>query len=651
MTAVPVGPSQKTVVGICFFLVALTWLVFGQTLGHEFVNYDDPEYVIANPMVNGGFSIHGIVWAFTHSYSSNWHPVTRLSHMLDCQLFGLNPSGHHLSAVLLHSSAAVLLFLLLLQMTAALWRSAFVAAIFAIHPLRVESVAWVAERKDVLSGVFFLLTLSAYVAYTRRRSPFRYLAVCILFALGLMSKPMLVTTPCVLLLLDYWPLRRQLTWPRLVLEKIPLFGLSAASCFATILAQRHAIASVTILPLTARIVNAVDSYVTYLGQMVWPVRLAVFYPYFGMSPFSGKALMSLTLLGALTVVVLARRKQFPYLVTGWFWYLIMLVPVIGVVQVGEQAHADRYTYLPQIGIALIIAWFAVDLFGTGLWSRRAFVVGAAGVTVLLAWQASLQASYWRTSETLCRHTLAVTSNNWVADNSLGMYLLERDRVDEAIPYFREAVRIQPKDTDGHNNLGNALLQKGRTAEAMVQYQEALDLSHSAGDRGDREADYNLGTALLSKGDVDQAISHFRKALERPGLYTADAHGNLGLALREKGHTQEAISEFEMALATKPRSPSALTNLAWLVATSKEGSIRNPRRAVLLAEQANQLSHGQNPIVLRTLAAAYAGDGQFEPALATAQRAVEGATSQGNAGLAATLRNEMSLYELHLPVRE
>lgn len=647
----PIAAMGKTVFGICVLLVALTWLVFGQTLGHEFVNYDDPEYVIANPMVNGGFSIKGIIWAFTHSYSSNWHPVTWLSHMLDCQVFGLNPTGHHFTAVLLHTIAVVLLFLLLRQTTGTFWRSAFVAALFAIHPLRVESVAWVAERKDVLSGVFFVLTLMAYAAYTRNRSPVRYFAVATLFALGLMAKPMLVTTPCVLLLLDYWPCRSQLAWPRLILEKIPLFCLSAASCFATILAQRQTIASVAALPLTARIVNAVDSYVTYLGQMVWPVRLAVFYPYLGRSPLSGKILACLIVLLALTAVVIARRKLFPYLVTGWFWYLIMLVPVIGVVQVGEQAHADRYTYLPEIGIALMITWLVVDLAAAGQWPRRALGVAAVVVLGLLAWQASLQASYWRTSETLCRHALSVTSNNWVADNSLGLYLLEKDRVDEAIPYFQQAVRIQPKDTDGHNNLGNALLQKGLVDEAMAQYQEALDLSLAAGDAGDREADYNLGTALLSKGEVAPAIIHFRKALERPGLYTADAHGNLGLALREKGRPQEAIAEFEAALAMKPKSASVQTNLAWLLSTSRDSSIRNAGRGLQLAEQANQISHGENPIVLHTLAAAYAEGGQFGPALATAQRAHDLAAAQGNAGLAATLENEMALYELHLPLRE
>ncbi|MGH8093069.1 MAG: tetratricopeptide repeat protein [Chthoniobacterales bacterium] len=592
---------QKTVVGVCIFLAAITWIVFGQTLTHQFINYDDPEYVADNPMVTGGLSIRGIAWAFTHSHSSNWHPLTWVSHMLDCQLFGLNPAGHHFTSVLLHTAAVILLFLLLREMTGALWRSAFVAAVFAIHPLRVESVAWVAERKDVLSGVFFMLTLAAYVYYSRKPSLSRFLAVSMFFVFGLMSKPMLVTLPCVLLLLDYWPLNRKSDWRKLVAEKIPLFGLSAASCFATVVAQGEAIASVARLPLMARIGNALESYVTYIGQMIWPVRLAVYYPYFGRSPFSAEIICSSLVLITITSIVMVRRREFPYLVTGWFWYLVMLVPVIGVIQVGTQGHADRYTYLPQIGLYIMATWLVVDLTASWRGQRQLLSVVGAVIIAAFAWCAALQAAYWRDSEVLSRHTLAVTTNNWVADNSLGMFLLERGRVDEAIPYFQRAVQIQPKDTDGQNNLGNALLQKGRFDEAMLHYQKALAVGLAEGEIYGREADYNLGNVFLEKGRIDEAIAHYRRALERPGSYTADAHNNLGLALHAKGENGAAVANYEKALAMKPDSASARTNLAWVLATSNDSSVRNGAKAVQLAEQANKLSGGANPLVLNTLA--------------------------------------------------
>ncbi len=643
--------SSKAVISICFFLAVITWIVFGQTLTHPFINYDDPEYVSENPMVTGGLTLRGIEWAFTHSYSSNWHPLTWISHMLDCQVFGLHPGGHHFTNVVLHTVSVLLLFLLLRQMTGALWRSAFVAAVFAIHPLRVESVAWVAERKDLLSGLFFILTLAAYVRYARQPSLARYLMVSILFVLGLISKPMLVTIPCVLLLLDYWPLNRPEGWRKLIAEKIPLLGLSAGSCLATIVAQGQAIASVARLPLTARVSNAFESYVTYIEQLIWPTRLAVFYPYFGRSPFSHEIISAVLVVIAATAFVIALRREYPYLITGWFWYLVMLVPVIGVIQVGTQAHADRYTYLPEIGLSVMVTWLVVDLTSAWRWQRQVLGIAAGVIIASFAWLATLQTSYWRDSEVLSRHALAVTSNNWVAANSLGMFLLERGRVDEAIPYFQKAVAIQPKDTDGHNNLGNALLQKGLIDEALSQYQTAFAIGVAEGEIYGREADYNLGNVALEKGQVDEAIAHYRRALERPGLYAADAHNNLGLALHAKGQNDEAIADYEKALEMNPKSASARTNLAWIFATSSDPSIRDGAKAVQLAEQANRLSGGSNPIVLNTLAAAYAESGQFSQALETAQRALDLATAQGNSSLVEGLRKEIGLYRVHSPLHE
>jgi hypothetical protein len=350
------------VIVACIFLAAIIWLVFGQTLGHEFINFDDDAYVYENPTVAGGFTLQGIPWAFTRVHASNWHPLTWISHMLDCQLYGLNPGGHHLTSVLLHAITAIALFLILRQMTGSLWRSVFVAALFAIHPLRVESVAWVAERKDVLSGLFFVLTIGAYARYARLpRSPLRYGLVLLLFALGLMSKPMLVTLPFVLLLLDYWPLNRVRngsennlrTWRYLIVEKLPLFCLAAASCLATLFAQTIAIRPLTHISLPLRLGNAVIAVAVYLRQMFWPTDLVVFYPFSALDVTAVATVLSVVLLGGISTAVFVLRRH-RYLVTGWLWYLVMLGPVIGILQVGSQAHADRYTYLPQIGLYLLL---------------------------------------------------------------------------------------------------------------------------------------------------------------------------------------------------------------------------------------------------------------------------------------------------------
>ncbi len=500
----PISCHRTLYVGVV--LVAITWLVFGQTLGHDFVNFDDHVYVYDNPLVTKGLTASGVIGAFTHSHARNWHPLTTMSHMLDCQLYGLKAGGHHFTNVLLHTIAVLLLFAVLRDMTGAFWRSAFVAALFAIHPLHVESVAWVAERKDVLSAVFFMLTLGAYVRYVRAPSIGRYVTVAFLFALGLMSKPMLVTLPCVLLLLDYWPLRRfakpssakskskSRSWldrqsiPRqLILEKIPLLALSAGSCVATLLAQSQRVGSIDQLPFMWRVNNAFVSYVAYVWQMFWPAKLAVFYPHPNNRLPFGEVILSIAFLVAAIVVALLLRRKMPYILTGWFWYLGMLVPVIGVVQVGEQAHADRYTYLPQIGLYLLVTWAATDL--TALWRRRReFLLITGGATVAaLACYAFVQTSYWKNSENLWTHALSVTSNNDVAHNNLGFLFLRRGELDQAISQFQTALNIRSSSAETHynlgtalihNNLGNALARKGLSDEAIDHYQEAVRLQRS-----------------------------------------------------------------------------------------------------------------------------------------------------------------------------
>jgi protein O-mannosyl-transferase len=618
------------VAGVCIFLVAITWTVFGQTLGHDFVNYDDQKYVYENANVTSGLTVSGLVWAFTHVHVQNWHPLTTISHMLDCQLYGLKASGHHFTNVLLHTGAVILLFLVLRQMTGALWRSAFVAAVFAIHPLRVESVAWVAERKDVLSGVFFMLTLGAYTHYVRAPSLGRYLAVASVFALGLMSKPMLVTIPFVLLLLDYWPLNRGQTsdlrrhnagvesatfekqsWGRLIIEKIPLLALSAASSVATVLAQKEAIGWIERLPLAWRLNNAVLSYVQYVWQMLWPVKLAVFYPHpENRLPF-WEIMLAAAALIAVTTAAVALRKSHPYIITGWLWYIITLVPVIGVMQVGWQARADRYTYLPQIGLYILATWAVADLTASWRLQREILGMGAALLISACGWLAWIQTSYWRNSETLWTHALAVTSNNDVAENNLGIILLRQGRVDAAIARFQAAVDFRPDNAPAYQNLVKASLQKGQ---------------------------------------VDRALAYSWRLLEIQPENTA-AHNMLGTLLFQRGQVKDAIDQWEETLRIEPGDGNAKSNLAWVLATFPDPSVRNGARAAQLAEQAMQLAGGNNPVIFRTLAAAYAESGRFPEAIETAKRGLELAISQGNPSLADELERNIALYRTNSPLRD
>jgi Flp pilus assembly protein TadD len=610
--AAPRTNRSWQIIGICIALAALSWLVFGQTLWHDFVNYDDPRYVYENTKITEGLSISGIAWAFTHIHSMNWHPLTTISHMLDCQLYGLKAGGHHFTNVLLHIVAVMLLFLGLLQMTGAFWRSAFVAAVFAIHPLRVESVAWIAERKDVLSGVFFMLTLLAYLSYVRLPRIRRYLVVVFVFACGLMSKPMLVTLPFVLLLLDYWPLDRikEQVWKR-VLEKIPLIALSVVSSIATFLAQKGAVGWTEDLPILERINNATVSYVLYIWQMLWPLNLAVFYPHPENRLPVWEIVSSLLLLICVTAVAITLRKQRPYLITGWLWYLGMLVPVIGLVQVGWQGGADRYTYLPQIGLYVALTWAVADL--TTLWRHQRIILSVAALLtiVVLSWRASVQTWYWRDSETLFKHALAVTKNNDVAKNNLGIVYLRQGNVDEAISLLQAAVDLRPDNSPAHENLAKALLQKGKVADALTHYRKLLELQPD----------------------------------------NIEVHNIVGTVLTQQGRIREGVEEWQKVLAVQSDNGNAMSNLAWIFATSPDDSLRDGAKAVQLALEALRISGHRIPIIFRTLAAAYAETGEFSKAIQTAQQGVELANSQGNSGLAAELQGNMALYEQRRPLRD
>jgi tetratricopeptide (TPR) repeat protein len=598
--------------GICIALAGVTWLVFSQTLWHDFINYDDPHYVYENTKITGGLSISGIAWAFSHIHSLNWHPLTTISHMLDCQLYGLKAGWHHFTNVLLHTLAAMLLFLALQQMTGAVWRSAFVAAVFAIHPLHVESVAWIAERKDVLSGVFFMLTLLAYVNYVRLPRIRGYLVVVFLFACGLMSKPMLVTLPFVLLLLDYWPLDRikgQL-WKR-VAEKIPLIALSAVSSVITFLVQKSAVGQTDELPIFERINNAVVSYVLYIWQMLWPVNLAVFYPHPENRLPPSEIVCCLLVVMCITVAAIALRTHRPYLLTGWLWYLGMLVPVIGLVQVGWQGRADRYMYLPQIGLYIAATWGVANL--TALHRHRRATLSTVAVLVIAALSscAWVQTSYWRNSEILFRHALAVTTNNDVAENNLGIVFLGQGKLDEAISLLQSAVDLRSDNSPAHQNLAKALLQKG---------------------------------------EVDNALVHYRKLLElQPD--NIEVHNIVGTVLIQQHRIREGVEEWRKGLAIDSNNGNAMSNLAWVFATSPDDSLRDGAKAVQLAEQALRISGGRIPIIFRTLAAAYAESGQFSEARQTAQRGIELANSQGNSALAAELQGNIALYQERQPLRD
>jgi tetratricopeptide (TPR) repeat protein len=571
---------------VCALLAGIVWIAFGQTLHHEFVNYDDSSYVYANPTVMSGLTPANIAWAFTHAHAANWHPLTTISHMLDCQVYGLQPWGHHLTNILLHVAAVILLFLALWRLTDNPWTSAFVATLFAIHPARVESVAWVAERKDVLSGVFFMLALLAYAGYAqaRRFSLVRYLTVLSLFALGLMCKPTLVTLPFVLLLLDHWPLGRahtssrvavralgpvqgrSATWLYLILEKIPLLVLSAASCVATILAQKEAFYSFRLLSLQERLANAVVAYVNYIGQMVYPAHLAVFYPYPPVGPPTWEVVASLFFLLTVSVLVVFCRKAYPFLSTGWFWFIGMLVPMIGIVQVGSQPMADRYTYLPEIGLYIAITWGAIAFLKSWRYKPEAFAITGLLIIAALTTRSYLQASYWRNSETLWSHTLDVTHNNYIAQNNLAGVLMEKGRVDEGIAHYRQAVEIAPAEALVRSNLGNALVRKGQVDEGIAQLQKALQSDPAYAD-----AYSFMGSALIEKGQVDAATAYYEKAVQ---LNTSDpaAYNNLGIISLRSDHVDQAIEYYKKAVAMKPTSAEARYNLG--NAFARKGSLED-----------------------------------------------------------------------------
>ena len=659
---------------IAIGLIIITAAVYWPVLGNKFVNYDDDRYVYNNPRVRDGITPGGVIWALTSTWNSNWHPLTWISHMIDCQIYKLNPMGHHLTNLLLHLANTVLLFFLLTRLTGSTWRSAFVAALFGVHPLHVESVAWIAERKDVLSTLFFVLTMLAYVRYAESPSIKRYLVVTGAFVLGLMAKPMLVSLPIVLLLLDYWPLqrfaqvtkakKRQRARPpavRLVLEKAPLFALALGSSVVTLIAQGAggAMGSLSRLPLGDRLSSVVTGYAAYIMQMLWPLRLGVIYPHpSGYLP-AWQVVGSILLLGAISVAAYRLRSSRPYLAFGWLWFVITLIPVIGLVQVGAQFIADRYTYIPLIGLFVAIAW-GVATGRMGEWENGRvgakaspppplshspiLLIAAAIVMLPLCILTFRQIGYWRNSYTLFMHTLMVTTPSATAYTNLGIAFADKGKLDEAIGYYEKALVISPVHVNARYNMGNAFVRKKMYDQAVQQYREAIDLRPES-----VEAHTNLGSAYAEMRLYDQATAeygealrlnpdylpaktNFAKLLKDTGNFAGaekmyretlnirpndpEAHSDLGVALAAQGMLDEAVGEFNRALELDPKLPGAHVNLANVYAQRKEFDKAVEEYRLALSIKPNLLeAHHNLGLVLKM-------QGNVEGAIAEFRRAVE-----------------------------
>lgn len=644
--------------GLALLTLAAYWLCFSA----DFINYDDPTYVSENPQVRGGLTPAGVKWAFSTFRASNWHPLTWLSLQADAEFFGLNPAGFHVMNVVIHLMNVLLLYQLLLKMTGAVGRSWLVAALFAIHPLHVESVAWVAERKDVLSSLFGLAALWCYACYAHKPSVNRYLAVGACFALSLLAKPMWVTLPALLLLLDYWPLQRSTTagasisgpasrtWGQLLVEKLPLFAMTVISCSITLLAQRDALRTLAHVSWPTRLTNAVVSVAIYLRQTIWPANLAPFYPY----PTADRDWRVIAgcglVLAGITIAFFRLRRSQPAAIIGWLWFLGTLAPVIGIVQVGGQAHADRYTYVPHIGLFIAFVWLAGDgchRLGFPKFGKQF----ASGLLILSGvCLTRMQLGYWQNSEALWRHTVEVTGDNPLALNNLGTALVRQGKLNDAVSYFEQAVQLQPGGAAGQFNLGNALKDLGQPIDAEPHLRECLQID--AGYPGaqqalgvtlamlgrideaipylteairqnpeDAAACYNLGTMLANQGEFAAAIPPLESAVAlSPGQ--SSAHSMLAWALYETGDLTSARKHYRESIRIDPNWTDATNRVAWMLATGPDQNARNGRRALQLANRICQATDFRRPDYLDTLAAAYAETEHFSEAVAIIEKAIK-----------------------------
>lgn len=655
---------------------------------------DDMDYVVAHPLVSRGLTWMGFVYAFVGMHAVNWHPLTTISHMVDCQVFGVAPAGPHLVNAVFHSLNAALLFWVLRKLTGSTWRSIIVATLFAIHPLRVESVAWISERKDVLSAFFFLLTIWSYGAYVeklKQRASHRsqYVLTLVLFLFAVLSKPMVVTLPFVLLLLDFWPLHRiddklgSISIKHLLWEKVPFFVLSAALSYITFRVQHAegATTSLEALPISVRLPHVVVSYVVYLEKIFWPTNLALVYPYETALRWQMLAASS-TLLAAILILAWRGRKFLPALFVGLLWFLGMLVPVIGLVQVGEQANADRYTYLPCIGILVglvwSVGWISQRLISSPVCRQSVVAIIVCGLAVGLAIVTRIQISYWRDDETLMRHSIEAAGPTELTRRALGSTLIDKGNLKEGIEQLQLALKIDPNSygassslavayaadgklseaehlfrtllasrptPTGHFQLADFLQAQGRLDEARVHYQEGLaEMPYSA------LAHNNLGNNYSMQHNWEAARQEYERAL-KDNPRCAEAHNNFGTLLMINGNAQDALAHWEEAVRLRPDWVEPLNNLAWSRATHPDSRFRNGSEAVILAQKAVQLSRSKDPQHLDTLAAAYAENGMFDDAIRTAQTALTLGAGSTNASLSGAIREHLALYEQRKPFRE
>lgn len=688
---------------ICLFLVISILIVYWQVRNHTLVNFDDGSYIPNNPHIRSGLNYKGIAWAFSFPGYDYWHPMTWLSHMLDCHLYGLKFGMHHQVSLILHILNSILLFLVFKKMTGAIWKSAFVAAMFALHPMNVESVAWLAERKNVLSTFFWLLTMLTYIFYAKRPGVLRYLPILFVYSLGLMSKPMLATLPFVLILLDYWPLCRinldhsssnnQKT-PKsdntkfqksrtlhLALEKIPLLILSAAAIFLSSLAVQRlgTVISTASVPVNLRIKNALVSYISYIIKMILPYKLAVYYPYPQSIPLWQVASAGLSLI-CISFLVLRAVRSRPYLAVGWLWYIGTLVPVIGLVQAGLwPAIADRFTYVPFIGLFFVVAWGVPDLVVHWKYKEIKLAAIAAALFVILAATTYLQVGYWKNSITLFEHAIDATYNNHIAQHKLGEALKLQSKTVAAVKHYSEALRIKPDFFPSYLNVGIILRDEGKLNVAMDYFSKALSLKpHRA------EPHFELGITLEKQGDFDAAIRHYREALRiKPDYAKAhnnlgailarlkkdkeavfhlseairidsnyvEPHYNLGIIYANKRDFERAIHHYKKALYLNPNMAQALYNLSWILASCEDEKFRNGAEAVELAERLCKIAKNNQPLALNALAAAYAETGKFDEAVTVARKALELASKQGSKKLVLGLNKRLELYKKGQPCRQ
>ena len=631
---------------IALLLALVTLAIYLPVLHDDFLNYDDDDYVTANQIVKNGLTWLGIKWAFATFHAANWHPLTWISHMLDCELFGLNPAAHHFVNVLFHAVNAALLFVLLLRLTGALWPAAFVAALFAWHPLHVESVAWISERKDVLSTFFALLALLGYAKYAKKNCRPGFWFALLFFSLSLMAKPMLVTLPFVLLLLDFWPLQRfnHSTIQRLLVEKIPFFALTAISCVVTFLAQRaEAVRTLNQVSLPLRFENAVAATATYLAQIFWPSHLAVFYP-MPEKIAPAASFISAAILILISALAWLARKRNPCLITGWLWFLGTLVPVIGLVKVGDAAHADRYTYFPAIGIFLAVVF--------GIWNllkqSQAQKVLIAGSLLALAACAVLtehQLQFWRDSETLFRRAIAVTENNATAHVNLGSALQAGGKSSEAIAEYREALRLDPKQFEADSNLGKLLFEQNNFTDALPYCELAVRLKP---DRATLRN--NLGLTLAALGRHDEALAQFAEAARLDDTY-AIPRFQTGRVLLKLGRDAKALPQLFAALQIEPYNLQFLVFTARVLASDENSQGRDGAKAIALADLACKLTDETQPVALDTLAMASAELKQFDEAQKIQQRAIKLAEKAGDREDLDVMRQRLKLYENKKPWRE